>query len=1089
MEFIDHTGHIFTIDSTFSKPIGYEDRVGDYIFWLESPYSEKLSIDNYYIKPIRLLLRKSEWMDRGTIYDTSLIPGERYLEYEIEEEVYDETTGTYEKKIVEKPNTGFYHNTEPWYSDESFSINISVNSQIFKLISAVDVNNAIENENGYINITDFIKTTLTENDVKYVNNLKAFSEYNYDWKNEPDYDPRDDSYDWPEKYLYDFICIPFYVIGNCPQEGTWTSNILININNEQYCPITVGGTFYAESEELVINGQNMGIQLPKDIIKAVYQSSFYNYSADEQLYNEKLKELLLNFMDIKGQIGNYNSVLNSLKWFGWSDKLSVVKLIETDNEYMHQYIRDFFNIKTDLLASFKRFRNSTFISLVLKENEIKNDNWLQNFDDSDDTAFWGEGKPLFENLFEREEVVKYDEVDLEFIKSYYDFTFNEIGLKLCALRYYYEKYFLPIHLKLHSVSIEHRVFTNDNKLIVNYDSPSYSYPITLTYDEDINVKFNNGNSNNVFYLINSDIIFDNNFNVFENTLNDSNIFISDYYNSNLLTSFIPISINHKKQICVEFYNGKWYHYSDEGLSINSTIEDDYTAEPTYIKMCEEYNGYVYNKFYTEDNRYLGYGYIDIDDDEYVYNCILVVHRNGIKLQETHFSFTQNNNKYKGFVISPNTITTENYFDSHWLETPLNISLNINGKWFNYDFLLKISHPQIETGKLVYKYGLEYKTYSLRLNGENNIEIDEYIGDISAFKQFYELDLNKQNVKFASYMHEPDLVTISDIDFYNRLSRIHKINDNNNIIDNLSDLLINNINIEELLNNLDISLNFKKDIMYKYNNYNIKNVINDIYRENINVINNKNYLNKHYFFDIFKKVNGNWEKIKYKNFNEDSNDSSDYDPLYQDFQLFKDLYTKETVVQTKYEDDIYKTITANIYNSNIILNDHFLYDMYIMKDIDSDYYYTVFISQDTIGSKIDYRCKKDYIDNNIFFTTKNGTEYMFKYFNEDEKFNINRMYIEKSNGINHFSKNDIIVCYLTNIDNLYFKYDYDSKWWVSPYSFAIKNKNDIYTNSNIGLIGTNEKSNYLSGYYSVICRYIIDNKHQHQSLKTAKILIQ
>ena len=58
MQFIDNTGHIFYQQSYSELPIGYEYETNDYIFWIddENYCGHKLSIDNYYIKPIRALV-------------------------------------------------------------------------------------------------------------------------------------------------------------------------------------------------------------------------------------------------------------------------------------------------------------------------------------------------------------------------------------------------------------------------------------------------------------------------------------------------------------------------------------------------------------------------------------------------------------------------------------------------------------------------------------------------------------------------------------------------------------------------------------------------------------------------------------------------------------------------------------------------------------------------------------------------------------------------------------------------------------------------------------------------------------------------
>ena len=97
----------------------------------------------------------------------------------------------------------------------------------------------------------------------------------------------------------------------------------------------------------------LALQIPKDILKAVYAESLYNDVFNEALYNEKLKEYLINIMGIKGECGNFNSAIKSLKWFGYGDKISISKLLKTDNDFKAQYIFDYFNISNDVITSFK----------------------------------------------------------------------------------------------------------------------------------------------------------------------------------------------------------------------------------------------------------------------------------------------------------------------------------------------------------------------------------------------------------------------------------------------------------------------------------------------------------------------------------------------------------------------------------------------------------------------------------------------------------------------------------------------------------------------------------------------------------------
>ena len=146
---------------------------------------------------------------------------------------------------------------------------------------------------------------------------------------------------------------------------TTTEYELANI----FTPITVGCTFIDECEELIINGKNMGIRLPKEILKAIYSSSFYSKNADEKLLKNKLKELLLNYMNIKGETGNFKSMMNSLKWFGWKNHIAISQLIKTDNEFQNQFVLDYFDINNDIKETFKYFNKTNNISLTVLDNK------------------------------------------------------------------------------------------------------------------------------------------------------------------------------------------------------------------------------------------------------------------------------------------------------------------------------------------------------------------------------------------------------------------------------------------------------------------------------------------------------------------------------------------------------------------------------------------------------------------------------------------------------------------------------------------------------------------------------------------------
>ena len=270
MEFVDNTGHIFSLPSFNQKPIGYEYEENDYVFWLNDKLEYRLSINNYYVKPIYFI---------------------------------------YQSDHTEDLDIKIYFN----------------NSNVFKLLSPINIQekiSSLESLDDFIEFnddSDIIKSELTNDDLYVISTKETLGNTEYD-----------------------FSLFPIYVIGLSEEEGSWLSNLMIYINDdgeETWCPITVGGMFVNEYEELIINGKNMGISLPKDILKSIYSESIYNDEYNVEIYNKKLKEYLLNYMGIRGELGNYNSVLNSLDWFGYGDKISISKLFKTDNTVQTQYLR------------------------------------------------------------------------------------------------------------------------------------------------------------------------------------------------------------------------------------------------------------------------------------------------------------------------------------------------------------------------------------------------------------------------------------------------------------------------------------------------------------------------------------------------------------------------------------------------------------------------------------------------------------------------------------------------------------------------------------------------------------------------------
>lgn len=641
MKFVDNGGHIFEIKSYSKLPIGYEYETTPYVFWFNNEYGSTLSINNYYVLPIRIVTGKN-------------------------------TT----------------------------SIELSIESNIFKFYDA-----------------KFEKYEISEiNESDFTDHLVLGEENRI----EVTIDEKQNTY-----YLY-----TFYVFAYSENPETWLSNILIKTNNKEYCPITVAATFEDEIEQLIINGKNIGVSLPKDIIKAVYQSSYYTDTIDENMYNTKLKEYLINHMVIKSECGNYRSAIASLKWFGWGNKISLSKLIQTDNKFVEQFIHDYFDIKTDVTDAFKLFKQTTLLSLSVKANQDTGE-----YHSLDNTTEWfnGEGTPELESLLDKTETVNIN--GLEYTKSYYRYTFNELAIKLSCLANMYKKYFLPIHLSIHSSSIREQVYANDIKFLTTSFSSLSEY-IIFTSDSFLNndrstlVKFDN---TDVYELYNAenDIFVDSNCNVFNdydkdfcNQENDDSIF----YNINKqLVAKIPIYFE----------------------TINSNLS-------------------------TSD-----------DNDELPYNCTIILTRNNDVLIESNFSFCKE--KYNYFAIVPKLFTGTNN-STFWEDSIFTLNVCCNGVWYYKTFKLQIPDLYLKFGKLVYTYDSEKHRQIHSINGNDiKFNINMFnpnlvkVNNSSFFKELhtaYNLSADetrrKQNInKYINMLSQN--IDISDNDNY--YNRIHVYNFN------------------------------------------------------------------------------------------------------------------------------------------------------------------------------------------------------------------------------------------------------------------------------------------------------------------------
>lgn len=701
MEFIDHTGHIFSIKSYIDRPIGYQYDIQPYVFWLGTEYTKDLSVGNFYMLPIRMVVLGSA-------------------------------------KI------------------EELSIAIE-DSNIFSLYSSSKLHKKVDDLkslNSYIEINenDFTKS-LSLNDLQIYNTGTD-------------------------------QVIPFYVMGNSPEEGSIMTNALIYLKLEGqeaiWTPITIGGVFKDEEEFLIVDGQNLGVKLPKEILKAIYQYSYKNEEKDEVLYSKKLKEYLLAFMHIRGQVGNYLSVLDSLKWFGYGEHLEIQKLFQTDNQFMDQFFLDDFSISDNVWHSFQMFRASTYISLRLWENRETGDSLPH--EPSYDQVFWGEGNPELENLFDKTIVNHYDEGDLDFVRSFYDYMFDEMGLKLAMLDYYFKKYFLPLHLHIHSTSITHRVYANDIKLINSSNVHVHQGIVDLT--DDLHVKFNDVK---FYYIYNQEHYTDIYFNEFSSSkdlgLNSSNEVI--YMNEPCVR--IPIRFTkegyHQCHLILMKDSNKVYESDFKFIQTESNKYLAFIILPSYINREND----------KEQNYWLDskYTLAILCDDVWYY------HKFQIKMPEMQLNFgTLEYRYYANGLDDFQAIDLWGLYEKHKDKlVPLTERINALQKELdelsedipNYAWTYSQINMQLTTARMqrqaicpqLHDYGFwkdrDRWAVGYDYEGRVNDPIDldtRYVMDSNNITYHTQLHaLTDDEIDFNVFMYVPSLVEVNDIQFYDKLRNI------------------------------------------------------------------------------------------------------------------------------------------------------------------------------------------------------------------------------------------------------------------------------------------------------------------------------
>lgn len=288
--------------------------------------------------------------------------------------------------------------------------------------------------------------------------------------------------------------------------------------------ISIGADFYDANETLYVNLSNKGIEIPESIQKSLYSINIHEDKRDDITLNRKWKELLSNFIDIMSNKGSYKSLYNSLKWFEYGDLVKICELWSRkdcgeDRYLSKEMIQDLSNHYIDNINNLTK---TTYISLSLALKKICEEGGVILYDD--------EKNPKLEDLC-------------------FDWSINDMALKMCMLGNFYKTYFMPIHLDLMYATIENTIFTNTIKTVLSkvLERNDFIYNV-----KDIQCNVDNGD---IFRL---DIV--------ECYVNQNTIFGTQYDNQSDMDDMVITGvdkvikkINASNQNSIKTFTSQMYH--------------------------------------------------------------------------------------------------------------------------------------------------------------------------------------------------------------------------------------------------------------------------------------------------------------------------------------------------------------------------------------------------------------------------------------------------------------------------------------------------------------------------------------------------
>lgn len=363
------------------------------------------------------------------------------------------------------------------------------------------------------------------------------------------------------KYGYLYM---LYIIGSSDSAGEFHENITIVESNKESYNIEIAADFTAGDEALINGIHNYGAEIPERIQQAIYESDLREDATDNILINRKWKELLINFIDILNNKGNYKSLENSLNWFEYGDKIKLAEYWHKDEAGYEKLLRRELTKIADeeIIDMISYLWKTTYISIMMPLNKWVKSDWewteYETKEPKDTPIYDKDGNvisymhPAYldrkinnaKETYDREVMIGGGRMDFgiedwpipgsapsvsfdtynganiwrdedinrhaiiaepipELYKISFMWTRDMLMLKMALVNLYFEKYFLPIHIDSLFGSVEELIYTNTIK--ITYDK----YIQIDTKVESNATIYSNVKSGNTYYMKDCDVCVTN----------------------------------------------------------------------------------------------------------------------------------------------------------------------------------------------------------------------------------------------------------------------------------------------------------------------------------------------------------------------------------------------------------------------------------------------------------------------------------------------------------------------------------------------------------------------------------------------------